>query len=150
ALPKVRQLGQIAPHGARATALGLLDRFGGISCVPVLVAAAAGDDSDLATTAQATLVRFREKEVDSDLLARFPQAAGKTRQVLIDLAKQRRIDGAVPLLVQSAQDTDENVRHAAFDAIGVMGDTQQAGELVRLLPKAQSPKDRDELEKGLT
>jgi len=148
-LPKVLQLAQSAPHETRTTALGLLDRFGGVSCVPVLVTAAADSDAELAATAQATLARFRETEVDSDLLSRLPNATGKTRQVLIGLAKQRRIAGALPFFAQSTEDADEGVRRAALDAIGVMGEAQEAGELVRLFSKAQNPSERDDIEKAL-
>ncbi|MBI4658963.1 MAG: HEAT repeat domain-containing protein [Verrucomicrobia bacterium] len=149
-LPKVLQVAQHGSKPTRVATLGLLDRFGDLSSVPVLLNAAAEGDADLTRTAKATLTRMEGRAVDTALLARLPQASGKLRQVIIELAALRRIEGAVPALVPSAEDADAGVRRAALDTLSVLGSDQQAGDLVRLLSKTRNSEDRDGIEKALT
>ena len=149
-LPKFLQLAQSGPEEVRTTALGLLDRFGGLSCVPVLLNAGTENQPDVSATAKATLARLGGNEIDEDLLARLQQATGKTRQVLIELARQRRIDGSLPVILQSTEDADEGIRRSALEAVGVMGQAAQTTSLIDLLGKPQAARDRDEIEKALT
>ena len=148
-LPAVLRAARSGPNKLRIVAVGLLERLGNVSCLPVLLDAAVQGDADLAQTAKITLARLPGKEVDTDLLARLPRATGKTRQVLVELAGQRRIDGALPAIVRSAEDADAGVRSAAREAIGALGEDKQAADLVRLLQKTQSATDRAEIEKAV-
>jgi HEAT repeat protein len=149
-LPKVLQ---VAEHGSKATrlaAIGLLDRFHDLACVPVLLTAATESDAELARTAKAGLARIGGKEVEADLLARLRLASGKSRQVLLELAGLRHIESAVPVVMRSTEDGDPAVRRAALETIGVLGNEQQAGELVRLLSGSQSSDDREDIERSLS
>ena len=128
----------------------MLDRFGDVAAVPVLLRAAADTDVDLASTAKATLTRMEGKPVDAALVESLPGSSGKTRQVIIELAALRHIGTAVPAIVPSTEDPDPGVRHAALSALGALGTEQQAGDLVRLLSKSQEPADRDAIEGALT
>ena len=148
-LPAVLKAAKSGPKELRITALGVLMRLGNVSCVPVLLDAAAESDADLAQTAKLTLTHLPGNDVDADLLARLPQAAGKTRQALIELVGQRRIDGAIPAIMSSVEDADAGVRSAAVQAIGAVGGDKQAADLVRLLQKTQNAKDRADVEKAL-
>ena len=149
-LPKVLQTAEKSLKTTRVASLGLLDRFGDPSAVPVLLHAAAETDPEVAQTAKATLTRMEGKSVDAALLSRLPQASGKTRQVIIELAALRRIEAAVPAIVSSAEDPDPGIRRASLNTLSTLGSEQQAGDLVRLLPKAQDPADRDAIEGALT
>jgi HEAT repeat protein len=62
----------------------------------------------------------------------------------------RRLEGAVPLLMRSAEDPDADVRRAALDTISVLGTEQQAGGLVRLLSSTGNADTRDEIERALS
>jgi HEAT repeat protein len=149
ALPAVVKAAQSGPKGLRVTALDVLMRLGNVSCVPVLLDAAVEGDGEVAEAAKLTLAHVGRQEVDADLLARLPQATGRTRQVLIELAGQRQIDGAVPTLMASLADADVGVRSAAVQALGTMGGDKQAADLVALLQKTQNAKDRADIEKAL-
>jgi HEAT repeat protein len=149
ALPALGKLAQTGPKSARIAALGALEQLNDGSCLPVLLQAAAEDDAELAKTAKAALARLPGKQVDAELLARLPQAAGKTRQVLIELAGQRGIEAALPGIVQSAEAPDAGVRRAAVGAIGALGQDRQVGDLVRLIQNAQSPGEREDIQKAL-
>jgi hypothetical protein len=127
----------------------VLLRLGNVSFVPVLLDAAVVNDADVAQAAQLTLAHLGRQDVDADLLARLPQATGKTRQVLIELAGQRQIEGAVPAIMSGVEDADAGVRSAAVRAIGAMGGEKQAADLVKLLQKTSGATERAEVEKAL-
>ncbi len=143
---------EVAGNGApalRLVAVNLLDRLGNVSTIPVLLSAATGADAELAAAALAVLARLPGNEVDADLFARLPEAKGKVRQVLIELALQRRMDHALPLIVASTTDTDAGVRAAAVQAIGTLGGEKEAAQLVGLLSKTGSSQERGDIETAL-
>jgi len=148
-LPKLLQVAQKGSKPTRVAALGVLDRFGDVSAVPVLLTAAADTDADLATPAKATLTRMEGKAVDKALVTRLPQSSGKTRQVIIELAALRRIHEAVPAIVPSVADSDAGIRRAALSTLSTLGTEQHVGDLVGLLAKAPES-DREAIEGALT
>lgn len=148
-LPAVLRVAKSGSKALRIAATGVLERLGNVSCLPMLLEAAADTDAELARPAQTVLARLSGKEVDSALLARLPSATGRIRQVLIELAGQRHLETALPLIVRSAEDADAGVRAAAVQAIGDLGQVQQAADLVRLLQKSQSSQERTDIEKSL-
>jgi HEAT repeat protein len=148
-LPAVLKAAQSGSGKLRVTAVNVMARLGNASCVPVLLEAAAADEADLARAAKATLAGLPGRDVDADLLARLPQATGRTRQVLIELAGQRQMGAALPAILQSVEDADAGVRSAAVQATGALGADKQAADLVRLLQKTRSAKDRADIEKAL-
>jgi HEAT repeat protein len=83
------------------------------------------------------------------LLARLPEAQGKMRQTLIELAAQRQIPAALPVMVASLQDSDAGIRGAAVAAVGILGQEQQAADLVKLLQKTTDSRERGSIEKAL-
>ena len=148
-LPTVLEAARSGSPKLRLVAIGILDRQGNISGVPVLLEAAASGDAELEQAALAAVARLPGNKVDSDLLARIPQSSGKLRRALIELAGQRRIEAALPAMVQSAQEADPEIRNASLKAIGILGGDKQVADLVRLLAKTQNPKERDEIEMAL-
>lgn len=148
-LPTALKSARAGPKDLRAAAIGVLERLGDISCVPVLLDAAVDADSDLAQAARTALARLSGKEVDADLLARLPQATGKTREVLIMLAGQRGVDEALPAVALGMEDADVGIRSAAVQAVGALGGERQAADLVRLLQKTQNAGERGDMEKAL-
>lgn len=149
ALPAVLEAAKNGPTPVRIVAAGVLERLGNVTCVPVLLDAAAADDAQLSQAGKTALARMPGKDIDADLFARLGQSTGKMRQVLIELAELRRIDGALPVFVKAAEDADSGVRSAAIVAIGAVGEDKQAADLARLLQKAQNGKDRGDIEKAL-
>jgi len=148
-LPTVLKAAQSGPKKLRITAVNVLIRLGNVSCVPVLLDAATEGDAELEAAAKETLVRLPGKDVDADLLARLPQTKGKVRRVLIELAGQRQIDGALPAVLLSLEDADAGIRGAAVQAIGILGQEQQAADLAKLLQKTRSSQERAGIEKAL-
>jgi HEAT repeat protein len=148
-LPTVQKAARSGPQKMRLAAVTALEHIATVPCVAPLLDVAVDDDRELAQAAKAALVRLPNKDVNPELVARLPQATGKQRRVLIEVAGLRRIVEAVPAAMTYAQDADPAVRSAAVSAIGLLGDEKQAAGLVKLLEKPQTPRDREDLEKAL-
>ncbi len=148
-LPIVEKTAQSGSNDLRITAINILIRLGDISCVPVLLEAATEDDAKLEQAATETLIRLPGKDVDADLLARLPQSKGKLRQVLIELAGQRQISDARPAVVSSLQDSDAGIRSAAVRTISIIGQDQEAADLVKLIENTKSSNERENIRKAL-
>lgn len=148
-LPKLLQAAQKSAKGTRVAALGLLDRFGDVAAVPVLLSAAVEADADLARPAKATLTRMEGKPVDAALLSRLPEAKGKTREVIIELAALRRMNEALPAVAKGASDPDAGVRKAAYSTLSILGAEQNVGDLAKALANVKDPDDREGIEGAL-
>jgi HEAT repeat protein len=148
-MPAVLAAASNGSQTLRLTAVGVLDRLGNVSSVPVLLNAAADADADVAQAALSALARLPGNDVDTALSERLATASGKNRQVLITLAGQRHIDRALPVIVRSTDDSDAGVRNAAVQAIGILGTDAQTADLVRLLQATQSAKERGDMEMAL-
>ena len=148
-MPAVLDAARSGPAGLRLAAVGVLERIGNPAAVPVLLEAAAQGEPELSQKALTALARQPGNEIDKEILARLPASKGKMRQALVDVAGRRRIEGAMPLLVQSAEDSDAGVRNAAVEAIGTLGQAPQAADLVRLLGRTQNSKERADMEAAL-
>lgn len=149
ALPAVLAVVKTGATHVRIAAMGALERFGNASCVPAILEAAADNDADVAQAARTTLARMPGKEVDAELVARLPQATGKARQAIIEVAGQRRIEAAMPAIAKSVGDADAAVRATAVEAIGAMGGEKQVADLVVILKKTADAKDQADIEKAL-
>jgi HEAT repeat protein len=148
-LPTVHKAAQSGPKDLRITAINILIRLGDVTCVPILLEAVTEDDTELEQAAMETLVRLPGKDVDADLLVRLPQAKGKLQQVLIELAGQRQISEALPAVALSLYDNDAGTRGVAVETIGIIGQDQQAADLVKLLQKTNSSRERAGIRKAL-
>jgi HEAT repeat protein len=146
--PTIRKAAQSGSKRMRLAAIGALERMANPASVPVLLEVAAAEDRELAQAAKAALVRLSGKEVNADLVARLAQATGTLRRVLIELAGQRRILEALAAVAQYVGDADAGIRSAAVATVGMIGEENQAAELVKLLANANA-KERADIEKAL-
>lgn len=149
ALPAVLAAAKSGPTNVRLMAMGALEGFGSASCMPVLLDAALDSNADVAKKAKSTMARLPRGDVDTDIAARLPKASPKTRAVLIYLVGLRRIESALPALVQCTTDTDAACRAAAVAAIGTIGEKKQVPSLVKTLLKTSDSKEREGVEKAL-
>jgi HEAT repeat protein len=148
-LPIVYKTAQSGRKDLRITAIQILIDLGNVSCVPALLEAATEDDAELEQAATETLVRLPGKDVDADLLARLPQARGKLKQVLIVLAGQRQIGEALSAVESSLHDNNTEIRNAAIQTIGIIGQDPQTDDLVKLLQETNRSAERAGIEKAL-
>jgi HEAT repeat protein len=148
-LPAVLKAAQGRSKELRITSINILIRLGDVSCVPTLLDSAVAGDAELEKAATETLIRLPGKDVDADLLARLAKAKGRQQRVLIGVAGQRQISGATPAVVASLGSTDAGIRGEAVQTIGIIGQDQQAGDLVKLLQETSSSSERTEIRKAL-
>jgi HEAT repeat protein len=149
AMPTIVEAARNGPAKLRLVAVNILDRLGKVSTVPVLIQVAAGSDPELTQAALVALTRMPGTGLDASLLDHLGPAKGKTRQVLIEVAARRQIEGAIPLIVTDAQDPDPGIRSAAVQALGTLGGTSQVSDVVKLFSTAQNEKQRQDLEGAL-
>jgi HEAT repeat protein len=148
-LPTVHKAAQSSQKDLRIIAINILIRLGDVSCVPVLLEAAAEDDTELEQAAMETLVRLPGKDIDADLIARMPKARGKLQQVFIKLAGQRQISEALPAVVSSLNNVDTDIRSVAVETVGIIGQDPQTADLVKLLQKTINSNERASIRKAL-
>jgi len=133
----------------RLAAISTLERVGGARVVPALLEPAAGTDAEQSTAAVTALVRMTGADVDPILLTCLEPAQGKLCQVLIDVAAQRRIEAALPVISRHATDADEGVRSASLRALGTLGRDGELAALVQLLGQPGGARDRAGIEAAL-
>lgn len=149
AFPAVLQVAKAGSKQARATAVGLLDRWQDPVSVPVLLTAAADDDVDLARAAKAVLSRLEGKAIDTAIKTSLSQASGKTLQAAIEMVGRRRIEDAMSTIVKHAESNDAGIRRAALETMGTIGGISQVADLASLLGKTIDGDKRAEIVKPL-
>jgi len=149
ALPAVLSAAKAGPKELRLAAVGVLERMNSPSSLPVLFQLAGDADSDLSRAAVAVLTRLPGNDVDTAVLDQLPRAEGRQRAAFIELAGQRRIEAALPIIVASAESQDPQVRSAALKTIGAIGGDKEIPKLIALLQKTVGSDQRVEIEAGL-
>jgi HEAT repeat protein len=141
ATPALLDAAKTGPDSVRIAALRMLGRAADASCLSVLLDAATEDNPQVAQAAASALAALGGKEVDAILLARLARAEDKARKALIELAGQRHVAAAVPVLLKAADDPDAGIRSAA---LGALGGTVGMGDLPLLLARTLQPKTPEE------
>ena len=143
ALPAVLETAKSGSPKARLVAIRVLTRLGNAACVPVLWDLAKEPDAEVSEAALTVLADLPGKEVDDDLAARLPKAEGKDRQILIQLAGRRHIEGAAAALLKAADDPDAQIRAAALTALGA---TIELSDLPLLIGRVADPQKAEDAE----
>jgi len=134
-------------QSVRIAALRALGQLGDDSSVELLVHAAAGAAGAEQKAARDSLYRLRGPNVDEVILATIPKADAQTKVELIGSVGQRNITAGVAALLETAKDSDRNVRIESLRVLKVVAGPEHLPALVELLIKAKSPSDRTEAEK---
>jgi HEAT repeat protein len=141
ALPAVLQAARSGQGEVRSVAIRALRRLGNAACVPLLLEAALEADEGISQTAIDVLADLAGKQVDDALAGQLSKAEGKRRQVLMQLAGERNIAGAVPALLKAAEDPDDQIRAAALRGLGF---TIEFGDLPVLIARVARPAEKAE------
>lgn len=136
------------PQPVRLAAIDALARIGDATCLPALLAIAIEPDAALATTAKATLANLKGRDVDAQVVALLPTAAGKSYPLLIELVGERRID-AVPALLKALEHADQAVRAAALTSLGETVSLDKLDVLVTQVVAPKHPADAAVAEQAL-
>src|SRR4030042_164247 len=144
ARPAVVDAGKSEEKSVRIAALRALGQLGDDSSVELLAQAAAGTAGAEQKAARDSLYRLRDPNVDEVILTGIPNAEAKTKIELISSVGQRNITTGVAALLETAKDSDRNVRIESLRVLKVVAGPENLPALVELLIKAQSSSDRTE------
>jgi HEAT repeat protein len=133
----------------RLVAIGILERSPNLDSVPVLIEGAAGMDPDVAQAALAALTRLPGNAVEPEILGRLLQSTGRSRQALIEVSANRRLEAALPTIVQSVDDRDAGIHRAALRAVGLLGTEKELASLIKLLLQNPGRRQSSDIEAAL-
>jgi HEAT repeat protein len=128
---------------ARLEAIRAVAEIGHASAAPVLIGLLNDPEQEIAQVAESSLVSLPGTEVDAAVLGVLGGQGGALRVKLIDVAAQRRLMKALPLLRAAASDQDAAVRLAAIKGYGSLAGT---AELPFLLERVLASVKQEELE----
>ncbi len=148
-LPAVLQAAQKSEGQLRLLAFRALKRVGDASCVPPLLDAAVEGDEEVSQAAMDALENLQDKSVDEQLAARLPEAQGKMRLVLLELAARRRAVAAAPAFWKAVEDADPAVRVAALAGLGAVIQTADLPKLTARLAGTKDAAEAAALDKAL-
>lgn len=147
--PTLLQAARTGPKKLRLVAIGVLEHSTNLDSVPVLIEAATDPDADIAQAALAALTRLPGNAVEPDLVTRLLEATGSSRQVLIEVVANRRLQVALPTIVQSVDDRDAAIRRAAVRAVGLLGGEKELASLTKLLLQNPGGRQNADIESAL-
>jgi HEAT repeat protein len=131
-------------QSVRIAALRALGQLGDDSSVDLLAQAAAGAAGAEQKAARDSLYRLRGPNVDKVILEAVPKADARIKVELISSVGQRNITAGVAALLETADDSDRNVRIESLRVLKVVAGPEHLPALVELLIKAKSSSDRTE------
>jgi HEAT repeat protein len=146
ALPAMLQAAKSGPDEVRVAAIRVLERIGDRTCVPDLLDAAQESKAEIAQAAVKALANIPDEAIDGDLAGRLPQATGKARLVLIQLAGLRRIAASKATLLTAIEDSEGPTRVAAISALG---EIVELDDLPVLISRATNPQKPEEAKAAL-
>ncbi len=154
ALAAVLHLARTADAARKETRLAALrglprSRARAAAVAPVLLAALADPDDEVAAAAEGTFRGLPPGTADEDLTAFLRTGPEARRALAAQLLGTRRVAGALPALLEAAAGADAVTRAAALRALGEIGGAEQIPPLLELLAGAPAPEDRDAVEKAL-
>ncbi len=145
----VLETAQNANESVRVAALRALSGVGTEANVPLLVQRIAAGSAAEPLAAAQSLVRLKGDRVNAAIAASLGQAAPGVRVKLLEILAARNAKELLPAMVASASDPDAGVRLAALEALRVLADESQTGDLVKLLQAAEADEQRTKAEAAL-
>ena len=133
--------------GVRVAALKALAALGDDSTVPLLARVAAADSAAEREAARESLYLLRGPEIEAAIVAGIPQADPKVKAELVRSVGERRIYPAMETLLNTAKDSDPDVRIEATRALRLIADPKELPALIDFLIQAPSDAERQEAEK---
>ncbi len=140
-LPTVLEAAKSGKGEARVQAINTLAQLGDATAVPVLLAAATQADERLAAAARSTLAVLESGQINAAIVNLLASEDVKTCQMAIDMAAQRKIASATPVLLKLARSTGATVRASAVKALGSTARLEDLSDFIVLAIAAQGNDD---------
>ena len=133
-------------QAVRLAALHATGVLGDAGVAVLLARSAAESQGELRDAARRSLWRLRGPGVDEALLATLTNARPPLSLELISALKERHCRAAIAALLRAARDDADEVRVAAFEALGALAEDRDVPALVNLLTElvGQAPGEVEE------
>jgi HEAT repeat protein len=149
ALHAITELSKSVDSEVREAALHAVGKLGDAASVDFLVRAAAGaSSSEEKGAAMNSLTVLAGDGVDDAIVKAMQNSQTSMRSELIQVLYDRNAVGAVPALLAEAENTDPNVRRAAFKALSRLADEKDITSLVKLLVQMPDDSSRRDAERA--
>jgi len=143
---QVAHLADRAEGEVKLAAVRALGALGGAGAVRLLCRLSA-EEGELGKAAFESLLRLRGDGITEALSGVLAGGETETKLKVVEALLKRREKGALPVLLEAAEDDDASVRKAAFKALGELGGTDEFEKLVHRF--AASVQDRKEILEAL-
>jgi HEAT repeat protein len=150
ALPAVVAAAKDGSMEVRAAAIASLKNLGDVGAVPLLWQVAVGPDPQLAQAAAATLGSLPGESVDAAIVKKLDSEDAASNGLALDLIGQRRIESAVPALIEVANTATGSLRLAAVRALGETVSLDGLSSLVDRVISAQGDAEKKVTREALT
>jgi len=147
AVPVLLERAKAGAKPVRLAAITAAGETGKTSVTSTMMDLLLEPDGDIARAAGAILAGLPGEEVDDAILAGLDRGDPALRLKMIDLAGQRRIDRAMPILLRGLSDPDAAVRAASVRSCGEMAGMAEFPTLLAALAGNRDPGDVGALER---
>jgi HEAT repeat protein len=138
AAPALEPLAQAGSIQQRSAAIRSLVQLANPSSVPVLAALVKDTDATVSNAARAGLIGFPSKAADTAVLALLDEPGTRVRIAAMDMAGQRRLHAALPLLLKATDDARSDVVAASFKTLGELAGVAEIPAVVDAMLKTKA------------
>lgn len=149
ALPALLGLAKAGDKTVRVAAIKAVAEIGNTGGAAPLIDLLKDQDADVAGAAAASLAGLRGAEVDEAVVKMLDSPEQALKMKMIDMAGQRRIVKAMPILLKMMEDKDEAVRSAAIRSYGDLAGVAELPGLLERIVKNTNAGEISSLEKAL-
>lgn len=150
ALPAITNAVKSEDQTVRAAALKALASAGDASTVPLLAQAAADSNGLEQQAARESLYLLNATGVNEKIIQQIPRANSKLKVELIKTLGERNMTDSLPTLLETARDSDVDVRIESLKVLKSLAGARHLKDLVDILTNAKSPDELTEAEKTVS
>jgi HEAT repeat protein len=146
ALPGLLDALKEKDKAVRLAAASAASKAGGALAAPALVAALGAGEKDEAMAVKGIILRLPGDEAMSAVARALPKADSGTKVALMDILAERRAVAHKKVVLAQLKEKNPEVREAAIKALGNLAGGEDMQQLVSLLVKAGSEKEKSAIQ----
>ena len=143
-LPYATEAAKSGEQSLRLAAYQTLAKVGDASTVSILVNAAASSRGNERNAARESLYTLKDKRVDNKILKQISEAEPKIKVELIRSVSQRQIKNSSEILLETAKDSDRNVRIESYRSLQDIAGFKQLPKLLELVTDIENDSELNE------
>ncbi|MHC5075544.1 MAG: HEAT repeat domain-containing protein, partial [Planctomycetota bacterium] len=143
-LSKALEAVNSSEESLRIAAYQALAKIGDSSTVSTLAKAAASTTGYERNAARQSLYDMKHKKTDKEIIKQISKADPKIKAELIRCIAQRKIENSTEILLESAKDSDRNVRIESYRALQIVAGSRQFSEVLDLIMDIENSSELNE------